>query len=270
MAGRRGPARLVKRACTGRCERQSAAEQKGLPMDLSAYTLPFERERLASVRSAILRYGFSVVCVAIAVGLALETERYGIRGLELPVFEIAIVLVAWFAGLGPSIAAVVLASACFTYFFTEPLYSFEVSRDDFPGFAVFIAWAVIAAAFVNVRRRVEADLREARDHLQLEMEQRKRRDEEVRKLNRDLAARAAELHASNKELESFAYSVSHDLRAPLRHVAGYAELLQRHASSLFDEKSRRYIQTIVESAPRMGNLIDDLLGFSRIGRAETR
>jgi K+-sensing histidine kinase KdpD len=239
-------------------------------MDLSAYTLPFERERLASVRSAILRYGVSVVCVAIALGLAFGAGVYGIRDLELPVFEIAIVLVAWFAGLGPSIVAVLLSSACFTYFFTEPRYSFEISGDDLPGFAVFIAWAIIVASFVNVRRRVEADLREARDHLQLEIEQRKRRDEEVRKLNRDLVARAAELHASNTELESFAYSVSHDLRAPLRHVAGYSELLQRHASASFDEKSHRYIQTIVESSQRMGNLIDDLLSFSRIGRAETK
>jgi PAS domain S-box-containing protein len=99
---------------------------------------------------------------------------------------------------------------------------------------------------------------------------RKSREDEVRKLNQELASRAAELEASNKELESFAYSVSHDLRAPLRHVAGYSELLQRHASSLFDEKSHRYIQTIVESSQRMGNLIDDLLSFSRIGRAETK
>jgi PAS domain S-box-containing protein len=93
---------------------------------------------------------------------------------------------------------------------------------------------------------------------------------ELERLNRELQKRATELEASNKELESFAYSVSHDLRAPLRHVAAYSELLQKQASSLLDDKSRRYVQTILESAKRMGNLIDDLLAFSRLGRAEAK
>jgi signal transduction histidine kinase len=66
------------------------------------------------------------------------------------------------------------------------------------------------------------------------------------------------------------YSVSHDLRAPLRPMAGYAELLQKKPSSALDEKSRRYLTNIQEAAKKMGVLIDELLAFSRIGRVETQ
>jgi PAS domain S-box-containing protein len=100
--------------------------------------------------------------------------------------------------------------------------------------------------------------------------ERKRREEEIQRLNQELAKRSTELESINKELEAFAYSISHDLRAPLRHMAGYTELLQKKASSALDEKSNHYITMMLESAKRMGNLIDDLLAFSRIGRTETQ
>lgn len=100
--------------------------------------------------------------------------------------------------------------------------------------------------------------------------ERRRREDEIRGLNRELGRRSTELEATNKELEAFAYSISHDLRAPLRHMVGYTELLQKNASSVMDDKGRRYLAMILEAAQRMGTLIDDLLAFSRIGRAETR
>jgi K+-sensing histidine kinase KdpD len=217
-----------------------------------------------------IRYSFALVCVAVALGAALAFQYYGFRDVELPVFDLAIVVITWYAGVGPAVLAVVLSTACFNYFFTEPLYTFAISREDLPYFFLFTGWAAIIAWFVAVRRRIESDLRETRDNLQVEVEQRKRREDEIRKLNNELAKRARDLETSNNELESFAYSVSHDLRAPLRHVVGYSELLQKQASSSLDEKSRRFMQTILESAKRMGNLIDDLLAFSRIGRAETK
>jgi PAS domain S-box-containing protein len=452
--------------------------------------LAYWNEEFQRIHSPILRYGFSVVSVAIAGTVVFALRHYQFRDVELPVFTAAIAFTTWYAGTGPSVLAVLLSSACFDYFFMEPPFSFDLSDQDLHHLFIFVAWAAIVASFSAVRRRIEDRLRQARDtganllnlthdsifvrdmeniitywnrgaeefygwtaaevvgkvthqllrtvfpapldeiHAELlrtghwegelvhikadgtqavvasrwslrrdeqqrpqailelnnDITERKRietdvrqqasllnlthdsifvrdmeniitywnrgaeefygwtaaevvgkvtthqllqtvfpapfdeihakllrtgrwegelvhikadgtqaivasrwslrRDEQQRplailELNNDITElkreqasldkqRAAELEAANKELESFAYSVSHDLRAPLRHMVGYAELLQRQASSLLDEKSQRFIRTILDSAKRMGNLIDDLLAFSRIGRAEAR
>src|SRR5271166_3541866 len=349
--------------------------------------------QLQFAHSPVLRYGLAVTSFAIALGLALLAQRYGFRDVELPLFLFAVAVTVWYAGIGSGILAVVLSSLAFDYFFTEPRYSFYVRSSELPYYAVFILFALLLTWFSAVRRRVEQQLLQSRNELQMEVvkrtqqasllnlthdtifvrdmsdiitywnrgaqelygwraeeaigksshellrtifptpldeirsellrtgrwegelkhkkadgtdviaasrwalqrdsreqpvavletnndvTERKRREDEIKRLNQELAKRAegldqelakraVELEATNKELESFAYSVSHDLRAPLRHTLGYAELLQRQASSSLDEKSRRYMEMILESAKKMGALIDDLLGFSRIGRAE--
>jgi PAS domain S-box-containing protein len=334
--------------------------------------------------SPVLRYGLAVASIAIALGLALLAQRYGFHNVEVPLFLFAVAVTSWYSGLKPGALAVVLSIAFFDYFFTEPRYSFYVTSSDIPYLLVFLSFALLVAGFSTVRRRVEGELRKARDDLQMEVAERtqqasllnlthdtifvrgmsdiisywnrgaqelygwtaedaigkysqellqtvfpapvediraellrtgrwegelkktradgtqvvvasrwslrrdeqerptailetnnditerKRREEEIERLNQELARRSTELESINRELEAFAYSISHDLRAPLRHMAGYTELLQKRVSSGLDEKSNHYLTMILDSAKRMGNLIDDLLAFSRIGRAETQ
>jgi PAS domain S-box-containing protein len=339
---------------------------------------------LPLARSPVLRYGLAALSVSVALGAALLLERFHFRNVADPLFLVAIAVTVWYAGIGPAIFAVVLSGLGDTYFFIEPIYSLYITRDDIPHFVIFVLFASLLTGFAAVRRRVERDLVQARDDLQIEVAERtqqasllnlthdpifvrdmsdvitywnrgaqelygwtdkeavgrrsqellqtivptplediraellrinrwegelrktkadgtqvvvasrwslrrdeqerpvailetnnniterKRREDEIQGLNQELAKRSAELESINKELEAFAYSVSHDLRAPLRHMAGYTELLQERASSVVDEKSNHYMAMILDSAKRMGNLIDDLLAFSRIGRAETQ
>jgi PAS domain S-box-containing protein len=329
-------------------------------------------------------YGLAILAVSVALGLALSLDYLNFKGLEDPLFTFAIAVTAWYAGLGPSILAFVSGFLMVDYFFIPPLYSFYMTAEDIPHFLVFMTFAVVVARFAAVRRRVERNLQQSRDELEIQVAERtqqasllnlthdtiivrdmnfviqywnrgaqelygwtpeeavgkrsdeflhtsfqaavdeilaellqtgrwegeltrttadgssvvvasrwslrrdeheqpvaimetsnditehKRHEEEIRSLNVELARRSAELEVTNKELEAFAYSVSHDLRAPLRHMVGYTELLQKRASSVLDDKGRRFMANILESAKRMGNLIDDLLAFSRIGRVETQ
>jgi signal transduction histidine kinase len=134
-----------------------------------------------------------------------------------------------------------------------PLARVHVTRRDEIG-RLGAAFNTMAEQVHDVQRELEARVEE--------------RVAELNTVNEQLEKRVAELNSLSQELEAFSYSVSHDLRAPLRHITGFASMLDTSAGASLDEKGRRYLATITDAAKRMGRLIDDLLVFSRMGRTE--
>jgi len=136
------------------------------------------------------------------------------------------------------------------------------SRRTLWGIALLSGLGFYGIAFFMFRAaRFEGNLLERSALLESEVLQRTEAEKGVLRLN-------LELLASNQELEAFAYSVAHDLRAPLRHVDGFARLVRKGVQADATPKTLHQLDVIQESAQRMGGLIDDLLGYSRLGRSE--
>ncbi len=133
----------------------------------------------------------------------------------------------------------------------------------------------LVESFASMReelRRQKQALREEHDRLLEQIAERERAEAEVTQLNRSLeqrvARRTAALEEANKDLEAFSYSVSHDLRAPLRAIHGFSQIISEEYADKLDGEGRRYLDIVRNNTLRMGQLIDDILAFLRMGRLE--
>ena len=200
-----------------------------------------------------LRYGSLVLFIVVAV--VIRAAFFADLGRDLPylTFYPMVMLSAVVAGLAGGLLATVLAAAL-SYFWIR---GGTMSSAEWKAMAVFLISCVLISIIGEAMRRASARAARANQEIagiNAELEQR-------------IAARTSELEGANKELEAFAYSVSHDLRAPLRHISGFAAILAEDAGDALDEDGRECLDTISDSVREMGVLIDDLLQFSRVGRA---
>ena len=142
--------------------------------------------------------------------------------------------------------------------------------DGYQAGAVDFLTKPVQAGVLRSKVAVFAELYRKSAALQAEVEERRIAEQNVKRLNAELFSRVEELAAAYGELEAFSYTVSHDLRAPLRQVSGFVALLSRSLAERQNETDTEYISLINGAVNRMGQLINDLLSFSRVSRAEMR
>jgi signal transduction histidine kinase len=227
------------------------------------------------------RLGLAFGTIAAAVILTVLLRRFDIAQAAhlAPFFFLAAVLAcSWVGGYTAGISSVLFALGFATLFSRR---EFDFRQIDPYRMAILLLVSATISWIAAHRRQVEnnlragveqktAELRTAIENLEREVQERKAAEEEVRRLNHLLELRVNErtrqLEVSNQELESFSYSVSHDLRAPLRSIDGFSRILMGSCFGKFDDEERALFQRILAATGRMNELIDDLLNLARVTR----
>lgn len=202
--------------------------------------------------SRIKSYSLAVVTTGVAWGIdiLLETRfNEGSGGLYLA----AALVSTWFGGLGPGLFVIALTAGINLAFFNHPEFSLAVG---IYGLERLLLFTVVALVVCWLAARIRRDQKKMRE-LNAELEEK-------------VTKRTAALNESNQQLEAFCYALAHDLRAPLRSVQGFADLIVTEHGGQLDEDCRAGLERIRNSAERMGRLIIDLLAYTDLTRADFR
>jgi K+-sensing histidine kinase KdpD len=225
--------------------------------------------RLANSRyhiSAPVRYGLALSLVALATLARYSLHHVLLENSPFSVYYIAVLLTALVAGRGPGLLAAALGTLAGTYFFFAPLRSFGIDNlNDQITVLLFVVIATIIVLVVNAIQRNRKRLEQMTNDL-LASERRYRQLSE--ELEKRVEERTAELRATIRELESFSYSISHDLRAPLRAVNSFASIVLEENPNTLTEESVRQLKSVIQNGKMMGQLVDELLAFSHLSRTE--
>ncbi len=213
--------------------------------------------------------------LAASVAAAIELLSQGVLKIPNPpaILLLVVVFSAFIGGLRSGLVTALIAWLYFVYFFSIPGQPFHHTEENLRRVIVWAVTTPVMVIMVGVlKRHAERALEISKENAILteQITERTRAEQVIRLLNAELeqrvAHRTAQLEAANKELESFAYTVAHDLRAPLITINGFSRvLLEDYASALGDE-AQGYLRQVGENVRRMGELIDDLLDFSRLSR----
>ncbi|WP_445637826.1 histidine kinase [Nostoc sp. DSM 114161] len=210
-------------------------------------------------------YGIAVLASGLALLFSLLISPL-LENITFSVFFAAVVLSSWYGTRGSSLLATVLCSLAIALFFLKPTSSPSIlTLDSFIRLGLFVIVSLLTTEVNAAWRRTELKLRESETRYR---EMAEAVQNYANELEERVAQRTAALMEANKELETFGYSVSHDLRAPLRSMQGLAQALQEDYSDRLDSTGQDYIQRIFASAERMDGLIQDLLDYSRLSQVE--